>query len=93
MGTTETGSFSPGYLLHAYQLFEPRCPFLGGGVVWLDRVPAASSGTAAAPAPGTERGTEKRAKGNRHQGRRDCRCWEEATAGFDYPRCCCRRRR
>jgi hypothetical protein len=30
MGTTETGSFSPGYLLHAYQLFEPRCPFLGG---------------------------------------------------------------
>ena len=32
-------------------------------MVWFEGLPAASSGTAAAPTPGVERGTEKRPKG------------------------------
>lgn len=71
MGTTATVSSSPEYLPRAHQLLEPRCPLSG---VWFDCLSAASSRTAASPAPGVERGTEERAEGPFHQGRRDCRC-------------------
>ena len=46
----------------------------GGGLVWFERLSVASSGTAAAPTPGVERGTEKRPRGSLDQSRRDCRC-------------------
>lgn len=63
MGTTATISSPPESLPHAHQLFEPRCPLLG---VWFYCLSVASSGTAAAPAPGLGRGTEDRAEGPLH---------------------------
>lgn len=70
-----------------------RCLLSG---VWFDCLSVASSGTAAAPAPGVERGTQKRAKGPLDQGRRDCRCRDAASICFDsqrYRRSRSRRRR
>lgn len=62
-GTTATVSSSP----HA-QLLKPRRPL---SEVSFYCLAVASSGTAAAPAPGVERGTEERAEGPLRHGLRD----------------------